>query len=520
MGIVSSIIQFIKKMKTIFMKIKYAIFFSLLAVILACQQEPKESHDDKEVLEQSEEDVRLAYSAKDFLSGNQILIQNITVIDGLGNAPKTNQDIFIKDGKIQSITKTGQIEPSSSAEVIDGTGQTAMPGLIDMHFHLKGGWAGGNAMAEKYPADVSSKGIQQNLAALLYSGVTTALDMGSTHSFIVREKKKIDEGYYISPRYHIVGVPFSQTPSGWDGAVRAETVGEPQPDALSTKIETDDLEKIGAILQKYQDDGISIIKLYSGISAHAATFLINEANKRNITTVADLWKLNMSSDWMRTSNLNGWAHATPNPVSFEGLKWMVENDKFVIATMNVGEKMSGMRVKDENGSEAIFNNPLVMDIWGKEVVRDFYDSYSDVRETLYEGQHSFYQMNNFGDLSEFRDLFADNIRRAHEAGVLIAGGTDAPAYPSLWAGETMHRELELFAMAGIPPLEAIKMCTFNAAKILKDEDKYGSLQEGLIADIVLVSGKPWENISDTRNVHIVLLNGKLLDRKKMLTSWK
>ena len=64
------------------------------------------------------------------------------------------------------------------------------------------------------------------------------------------------------------------------------------------------------------------------------------------------------------------------------------------------------------------------------------------------------------------------------------------------------------------------MCTFNGAKILKDDDKYGSLQEGLIADIILVDGKPWENISDTRNVEYVFLKGKLLDRQKLLTSWK
>jgi len=502
------------------MKFNLVLVVIVLVTFCACDKAPKESSEDKKVVEQSIDDGPLAHTAKDYLSGNQIVIQNVTVIDGLGNSQIGNQDIFIEDGKIQSITKTGEIEPVSSAQVIDGTGKTAMPGLIDMHFHLKGGWAGGNAMIEKYPPDMSSKGIQQNLAALLYSGVTTALDMGSTHSFIVKEKRKIDEGFYIAPRYHIVGVPFSQTPSGWDGAVRGETVGEPEPDALSTKIETDDLNEIGAILQKYQDDGIEIIKLYSGMGAHASTFLIDEANRRGITTVADLWKLNMSADWMRTTNLSGWAHATPNPASKEGLEWMVENDKFVIATMNVGEKMSGMRVKDENGSEAIFKNPLVMDIWGEEVVRDFYDSYPEVREVLYEGHESFYQMNNFGDLSKFRDLFADNIKRAHEAGVLIAGGTDAPAYPSLWAGETMHRELELFVMAGIPPLDAIKMCTFNAAKILEDDDKYGSIQEGLTADILLVSGKPWEKISDTRNIEMVLLDGKILDRQKVLTSWK
>lgn len=457
-----------------------------------------------------------------YLSKGSIFIKNVTVIDGMGNQPVAGQDIIVSDGKINSIKATGSFEVPAGAQVVDGSSLTAMPGLINMHYHLKGGWSGGNAMQKKYPPNelLTHKAIQQGLAAMLYSGVTTGLDMGSTHSFIVAEKKKIDAGEYIAPRYHIVGVPFSQTPSGWDGAVRAETVGEPAPDALATKIESEDAKVIGAILQKYQDDGINIIKLYSGMGAHASTFLVNEANKRGMTTIADLWKLNMSADWMRTTNLHGWAHATPNPVSEAGLKWMVENGKFVVATMTIGEAMSGLRVKDENGSEETFNNPLVVDIWGKEVVRDFYDSYPDVRENLYEGSHSFYQMNNFGDLTQFRAAFLENIKKAYDAGVLIACGTDAPAYPTLWAGEAMHREMELFVMAGIPPLDVVKICTYNGAQILKDENKYGSLQEGLIADIVLVSGDPSTNIADTRKIKHVILRGGYLDRKKLLSSWQ
>jgi len=457
-----------------------------------------------------------------YLSSGPILVENITVIDGLGNEPVPGRDIYIENGKIQEIDATGTIDAPENSFRIDGSGLTAMPGLIEMHFHLKGGWSGGNAMQDKYPPSelLEHKAIQQNLAAMLYAGVTTGLDMGSTQSFIVAEKRKIDAGDYISPRYHIVGVPFSQSPSGWDGAVRGETVGEPAADALSTKIDTDDPAEISKILEAYQQDGIRIIKLYSGIAAHAATFLIKEARERGITTIADLWKLNMSSDWMRTTDLDGWAHATPNPVTLEGLQWMVENNKFVVPTLTIGETMSGLRVADENGSEQTFQNPLVMDIWGEEVVRDFYDSYPDVREDLYEGPHSFYQLNNFGNLTKFRFSFLSNIKMAHLAGVLMACGTDSPAYPTLWAGESMHREMELLVMAGISPIEVIKMCTFNGAKILEDENEYGSLQEGLVADILIVSGDPATDISDSRNVEHVIVRGGLLDREKLLSSYK
>ena len=84
----------------------------------------------------------------------------------------------------------------------------------------------------------------------------------------------------------------------------------------------------------------------------------------------------------------------------------------------------------------------------------------------------------------------------------------------------MHRELELMVMAGLSPLDAIKVCTYNGARVLQREEVFGSLQTGLSADIVLVKGKPWKNISDSRNIQHTFLRGQLLDRGKLLTSWK
>jgi len=79
----------------------------------------------------------------------------------------------------------------------------------------------------------------------------------------------------------------------------------------------------------------------------------------------------------------------------------------------------------------------------------------------------------------------------------------------------MHRELELFVMAGLSPVDAIKACTYNAAKILQDEDKYGSLVKGMSADILIVEGNPAENISSSRNVRYVFLRGMQVDRDSL-----
>ncbi len=440
------------------------------------------------------------------------LISNVRIIDGLGNPAVENRDILIVDGKITAIAPGGTLEAPGGAVTIDGHGLTAMPGLIDMHIHLKGGWTGGNAMPEKYSPGKTDPELQQTLSAFLYAGVTTVLDVGNPTEWTALQRDRINSGELMGPRFFTTGMPFSQDPSGWDGAAKAD--GETDPAEFSTKVDTEDPEQLYKLFDEYVENDIKIVKLYSGISALGATFLLQQAEQRGIRAVADLWQLNMDVDWMKMTGLHGWAHSTPFEVTDSANAWMAENGRFVIATANVGEKLSGLRVKEDDGT-FFYDEPLVMDIWGKEVVDDFYASYPDVRETLYEGPEAFYQVYNFGDLSGFRDAFLKNIKNAWDAGVLVAGGTDAPAYPSLWSGETMHRELELFVMAGLSPVDAIKACSYNGAVILQDEDKYGSLQEGLSADILIVEGNPAENISDSRNVRHVFLRGKQVDRDSL-----
>jgi len=297
-----------------------------------------------------------------------------------------------------------------------------------LHIHLKGGWTGGNAMPEKYSAGKSDPELQQTLSAFLYSGVTTVLDVGNPTEWVTRQRDRINNGELLGPRFFATGMVVSQAPSGWDGANEAE--GATDPAEISNKITSPDPRDLNRLLDEYAEHDIKIIKLYSGTSALGATFLLREAKKRGIRAVADLWQLNMDVDWMRMTGLDGWAHSTPFEVPDSGNAWMAANDRFVIATANVGEKMSGLRVKEDT-EQSLYDNPLVIDIWGKEVVDDFYGSYPQVRHDLYEGPESFYQVYNFGDLSGFRDAFLTNIKNAWDAGVLVAGGTDAPAYPSL-----------------------------------------------------------------------------------------
>jgi hypothetical protein len=128
------------------------------------------------------------------------LVSGVRLIDGLGNAPVENQDILIVDGKIAAIGPAGSIDAPADAMKIDGAGMTAMPGLIDMYIHLKGGWTGGNAMPEKYSAGRTDPELQQTLSAFLYSGVTTVLDVGNPTVWIAKQRDRINQGELLGPR--------------------------------------------------------------------------------------------------------------------------------------------------------------------------------------------------------------------------------------------------------------------------------------------------------------------------------
>ena len=85
----------------------------------------------------------------------------------------------------------------------------------------------------------------------------------------------------------------------------------------------------------------------------------------------------------------------------------------------------------------------------------------------------------------------------------------------------MHREMELWVNeSGVSPLRTIQAATFDNARILKIEDKTGSIRPGLEGDLLVVRGNPANNISDTRNIMYVFNNGKIIDRESLTRQWK
>jgi imidazolonepropionase-like amidohydrolase len=116
----------------------------------------------------------------------------------------------------------------------------------------------------------------------------------------------------------------------------------------------------------------------------------------------------------------------------------------------------------------------------------------------------------------YKDIYPDvfsslkkAFKKLHNAGVNIAAGTDSGT-PGVVIGKGLHKELELMVEAGISPMEAIVAGTRNAANNLGKTSELGTIEPGKWADIIAVSGDPLKDIRDTREIKLVIKDGKAL----------
>jgi imidazolonepropionase-like amidohydrolase len=105
-----------------------------------------------------------------------------------------------------------------------------------------------------------------------------------------------------------------------------------------------------------------------------------------------------------------------------------------------------------------------------------------------------------------------------DAGGLLIAGIDPTGYGGVVAGYANHRQIELLVESGFTPEEAIEICTLNGARYLGIDETVGSVEEGKVADLMVVRGAPASRISDIRQVEIVFKDGVGYDSARLFAS--
>ena len=405
-----------------------------------------------------------------------IAILHGRMIDGLGGPPLEDAAVILDGNKIEYAGPTSGAKVLSGSQMIEAKGKTVMPGLADMHVHLQGGWDG---------ISVDLLGYQRYLNAMLYAGITTVMDTGDYQPWILQLRQEAASGHLLSPRIYCTGAMIDAADPAWPDLAYA----------LSSRTQ------IPEFVQRDKRAEVDLIKGYASLSDRMLRRLVEEAHKEKIRVVIDQWERNGSPDLVQTG-IDGFAHAPTRKMAAEDIQLIQQRGVFVITTLTVEEYSARHRLADVR----FLDEPLIADTtppWFlKELRVEATRDLSDVEKSdAHRAAAGFDEMKR-------------NVKKLFDAGVLLAAGTDAP-YPGVFQGEAVHHELELLVATGLTPLQAIRLATFNAARLMHAEEQWGSLQAGRIANVLIVAGNPAERISDTRKVETVIFNGKMLDRASL-----
>ena len=417
-----------------------------------------------------------------------LLIENVTLIDGTGRPAVAGASVLVEGERISRIAR-GSIDAPGGTHRIDGSGKFLIPGLMDMHIHLRGSVELTPEGLFKVTTD-RTKGIRM-LHSYLYSGVTSVFDAGNVPDYILGLRADERNGIIVSPRIFATGSIV--TYPGSHGSNEFGTQVDAWPEAipiLDAHIEREpDLLKL-----TYEERGWGAREMIPIMPLVLMQKIIHYYNDRGIRTT-----VHTSSEYRARqaifAGVDTLAHpiiqgpATKNFARLMGAKKIP-----MVTTLTIGENYSRLAEHPE-----YLDQPLYQATVPAEEI-----------EILKTERRQEYQERKWTWWMKIMTTIAqENLRMINEAGGVLVAGTDQSSGPAL------HRELELMADAGIPASEIIRIATLNGAIFLGKERELGSIEEGKIADMVLLAADPTKDINNTKKILEVIKGGVLVDRSSL-----
>ena len=426
-----------------------------------------------------------------------VLIENGRIID-LETGAVRELDIFITDGKIIKVGDTLDYEGIEVSKKIDASGKYVLPGFWDNHVHFRGG-------------DSLIKANKKFLDHFLANGITTVRDAGGDlTSSVVHWKKEIAEGRLVGPSIFTSGPKIDGANASWAGSL----IVEKDEDILKA---LDSLEKIPVDFVKLYDSRISGENYLKTIaeaenrnlitSGHMPfTVELNDAIGAGIDAIEHLYYImkgcsaKEASITQRLKNKEiGFWDAMPALMSsyndttaahtFKNLK---DNEVFVVPTLHIGKTLSYLDEVDH------LSDPYLK-LMDDGIIKTYEGRINRVKNSKAKA---------IADRKALDKFFGKLTKSLSDAGVDLLSGSDSGAFNSYtYPGISLHKEFQEMVANGISPLETLRTSAYNGAKFL-EQDTYGSIAEGNMADIVLLDANPLENIEHTRKIYAVIKAGK------------
>ena len=420
--------------------------------------------------------------------GEPIIIDHVTVIDGLGSAPKPEMMVVIDGERIASVSPSA-LKENPAGRHIDGRGKFLMPGLMDVHIHLSG------SFDPTHPANKPGQVYKQvgigALASFLYAGVTTVYDAGNRPELIVPLRADERAGKIGAPRIFATGNLITY-PGSHGAQVGLGIDSWPQAKAALDKHIAEQRPDMAKLV--LEEEGWGARPLIPIMPVDLLQETVKYYNQHGIRTTAHVSSELRSLEAIY-AGVDTLAHPViQGPVSDSFVKLMAAKKVPFASTLTIGENYGRLVDHPEYLDQPLYAASLTPQERQrlKTVVRE---DYAKRPWTAW--------------MRVMTPIAMENIRKIDAAGGIVACGTDQST------GAAVHRELELLVAAGIKPLEVIKIATHNSAVFLGHADDMGSIEEGKLADLVLLTADPSRDIGSAKAIELVIKGGKLVDFAKL-----
>lgn len=375
--------------------------------------------------------------------------------------------IAVEDGKVVSV-QSGGTAPEGS-EVIDLSGHTILPGLIDMHVHLDGRPEYGGYSSLQFTDRFAAVLGVENARRMLHAGFTTVRNLGDDDYNVAGIDQAIEEGWIPGPR--IVNGNYAL---GATGGHCDETFLPPSFGARSPGV-ADSPQEFRVRVREQRKYGAEVIKVCAtgGVfsrNTEPGQAQLHEEELRAIAEEAHFWGLKTAAH----------AHGA------EGIKHAIRAGIDTIEHASLVDD-EGIKLAAQRGTY------FSMDIFNTDYTQAAGEANGVLEENLRKDR-------------EIAQIQRDNFRKAHKAGVKMVFASDAGVMPH----ELIGGQFRVMVEYGMTPIEAIRAATVNAAEALGQVGQVGVVKPGAWADFIAVDGDPLADVGELADIDVVMKGGRLV----------